>query len=130
MPASLKVDVKNRTVYSSFEGLISDSDLLAHGSAIKNHPDFNPRFSEIVDFSKVTELRVTVGFINSLAKSGSVYSAASKHAVIAPHDLSFGIARMYQILAEDTRPTLAVVRSMDEARKFVGIPSEVETSDQ
>ncbi len=130
MPASVKVDVHNGIVYSSFEGSVNDSELIAHGSAIRNHPDFNPQFSEIVDFSKVIELRVTVGFINSLAKSNSIYSAISKHAVIAPHDLSFGIARMYQILAEDTRPNLAVVRSMAEARKFVGIEAATETSDQ
>ena len=123
MPARVEVDVKNRIVYSAFEGKISDSDLLAHGNVIKNHPDFNPEFSEIVDFSEVTELRVTVGFINSMAKSGSLYSPGSKHAVIAPHDLSFGIARMYQMLAQDTRPNLAVVRSMAEARRFVGIGS-------
>lgn len=123
MPASLRVDVKNEIVYSSFRGRLSDSDLLAHGEALKNHPDFNPAFSEIVDFSEVTELKVTVGFINTMAKSSSVYSADSKHAVIAPHDLTYGIARMYQMLAEDTRPNVAVVRSMAEARKFLGIAS-------
>ena len=56
-----------------------------------------------------------------MAKSSSLYKAFSRHAVIAPHDLTFGIARMYQMLAEDTRPNVAVVRSMEEARKFVGI---------
>jgi hypothetical protein len=121
MPASVKVDVKKRIVYSSFEGMISDSDLVSHRDVLKHHPDFNPEFSEIVDFSNVTELKVTVGFINSMAKSSSLYKASSRHAVVAPHDLTFGIARMYQMLAEDTRPNVAVVRSMEEARKFVGI---------
>jgi hypothetical protein len=130
MPTSVKVDVKKGIVYSSFEGMVSDSDLIAHRDVLKNHPDFNPQFSEIVDFSKVAELRVTVGLINSLAKSSSIYSPASKHAVVAPHELSFGIARMYQMLAEDTRRNLAVVRNLTDARKFLGIEPAGETSDQ
>jgi len=125
-----KIDVKNRIVYSSFHGMLSDTDLLAHRDVLKNHPDFNSKFSEIVDFSEVTELKVTVGFINTMAKSSSLYSPASRHVVIAPHDLTFGIARMYQMLAEDTRPNVAVVRSMAEARRFVGVEPEHESSDQ
>src|SRR5437588_855142 len=96
MPAHVKIDVKNRIVYSSFYGMLSDTDLLAHRDVLKNHPDFNSKFSEIVDFSEVTELKVTVGFINTMAKSSSLYSPASRHVVIAPHDLTFGIARMYR----------------------------------
>lgn len=128
MPASVTVDVKKRIIYCSFEGKLNDSDFLAHREVLKSHPDFNREFSEILDFSDVTELRVTVGFINSWAKSSSLYSPGSKHAVVAPHDLTFGVARLYQMLAQDTRPNLAVVRSMAEARIFVGI--EAETSDQ
>ena len=121
MPASVKVDAKDRIIYSSFEGKLNDSDLLAHREVLKDHPDFDPEFSEVLDFSNVTELRVTVAFINSLAKSSSLYSPESKHAVVAPHDMTFGVARLYQMLAQDRRPNLAVVRSMAEARMFIGI---------
>lgn len=121
MPASVKVDAKNRIIYTAFEGKLNDGDFLAYRQVLKDHPDFHPEFSEVLDFSNVTELRVTVAFINSLAKSNSLYSPESKHAVVAPHDISFGVARLYQMLAQDTRPNLAVVRSMAEARMFVGI---------
>ena len=126
----MNVDVQRGIVYSSFEGTLNDHELVAHRDRIKDHPDFNPKFSEIVDFSRVTELKVTVGFINAMAKSSSIFSPTSKHAVIAPHDLTYGIARMYQMLAEDTRPNVAVVRSIAEARSFVGIEPAGETSDQ
>lgn len=121
MPAFVKVDVKNGIVYSSFEGALNDNDILAHRHVLKSHPDFNPQFSEIVDFTEVKQLKVTVQLINSMAKGDSLYSPESKHAVIAPHDLTYGVARLYQMLAQDTRPNVAVVRSMTEARKFVGI---------
>ena len=121
MPAHLKVDVENGIVYSSFEGALNDNDILTHRNLLKSHPDFNPQFSEIVDFTEVKQLKVTVGLINSMAKSDSLYSPESRHAVIAPHDLTYGVARMYQMLAQDTRPNVAVVRSMTEARRFVGI---------
>ena len=121
MPAHVKVDVKNGIVYSSFEGALNDNDILAHRDVLKSHPDFNPQFSEIVDFTGVTQLRVTVGLINSMARSDSLYSHKSRHAVVAPHDLTYGVARMYQMLAQDKRPNVAVVRNMAEARRFVGI---------
>jgi len=121
MAAHVKVDVKNGIVYSSFEGALNDNDILAHRDVLKTHPDFNPQFSEIVDFTEVKQLRVTVGLINSMAKSDSLYNPESRHAVIAPHDVTYGVARLYQMLAQDTRPNVAVVRSMAEARRFVGI---------
>ena len=128
MPASVKVDVKSGIVYSSFEGALNDNDILTHRDVLKSHPNFNPQFSEIVDFTGVTHLKVTVGLINSMAKSDSLYSPESRHAVIAPHDMTYGVARLYQMLALETRPNVAVVRSMAEAHRFVGI--EPQTSGQ
>ena len=123
MPAHVKVDVQNGIVYSSFEGALNDNDILTHRDALKRHPDFNPQFSEIVDFTEVKQLKVTVGLVNAMAKGDSLYSPESRHAVIAPHDMTYGVARLYQMLAQDTRPNVAVVRSMAEARRFVGIES-------
>ena len=117
------IDVVRKIIYSSFEGELNDEDILTHGTMLKHHPEFNPDFSEIVDFRKITRINVTVQFINSMAKSPSLFKPSSRHAVIAPHDLIYGIGRMYQMLAEETRPNMAVVRTLEEACKFLGIDS-------
>ena len=42
---------------------------------------------------------------------------------VAPKDLIYGMARMFQILGEATRPDLPVVRTMDEAYSLLQVES-------
>lgn len=40
-----------------------------------------------------------------------------------PKNFIYGLARMFQILTEDTRPELQVVRTMDEAFRLLEVKS-------
>ena len=42
--------------------------------------------------------------------------------IVAPTNLEFGLARMFQILGEPGRPLLNVVHTLDEALAVLGIP--------
>jgi hypothetical protein len=43
--------------------------------------------------------------------------------IVAPTEVGFGLARMFQIQGEVTRPLLEVMRTLDEALVRLGIPS-------
>lgn len=43
--------------------------------------------------------------------------------IVAPTTIGFGLARMFQILGESTRPLLTVVRTVDEALAALGVQS-------
>jgi hypothetical protein len=43
--------------------------------------------------------------------------------VVAPQDFLFGMMRMLQILSEEARPELHVVRTLDEAYRLLRIES-------
>ena len=47
--------------------------------------------------------------------------ASRPRVIVAPTNLEFGLARMFQILGESARPLLSVVHTLDEALAALGI---------
>jgi hypothetical protein len=43
--------------------------------------------------------------------------------LVVPDTVGFGLARMFQIMGESTRPLLEVVHTMDEALSGLGVKS-------
>lgn len=113
------VDPVQQVVIVTFAGEINDADLIGIASGTKSHPLFDPHFSEIVDFSSVTGGNVSTFALQTLARRTSIYERAAKHVVIAPQPHVFGLSRMFQVFAEETRPNTVVVHTLDEARKYL-----------
>ena len=122
----LTIDAAQRVVIVTFAGEISDADLMGIGSGTKAHPLFDPSFAEIVDFSAVTGGSVSTFAVQTLARRTSIYESGSKHVVIAPQPHVFGLTRMFQVLAEKTRPNMVVVHTRDEACKCLGLPRKTD----
>jgi len=99
---------------------VKDADLIKIASETRAHPLFDPSFSEIVDFSAVTGGRVSTFAVHTLAQRNSIYDRSSKHIVVAPQAHVFGLTRMYQAYAHETRPNLEVVRTLEEAYERLG----------
>jgi len=115
----LTIDVPQRLVVSTFTGESDDAELMSHISSIRSHPDFDPNFSEIVDFSGVTAGKISTSAVEELSRRASIFSPTSMHLIVAPQDFMFGLARMSQVFAEKTKPNVMVVRTVEEARKFL-----------
>lgn len=121
MGVQFTIDVHKGLVVSTYYGEIYDADLFDVAGLIGSNPDFDPMFSEIVDFSGVTAVAISSIAIQQKARQESIFSPTSKHAVIAPQAHIFGLARMFEVYAEQTKPNIMVVRTLDEARKFLGL---------
>ena len=121
MSVRLTVDVHQKVVIVTFAGEVSDTDLIEIGPLTNSHPLFDPNFSEIVDFTEVTGGSISAAAVQTLARRTSIYNRASKHVVVAPQPHVFGLTRMYQVYAEETRPNMVVVHSFDEARECLGL---------
>jgi hypothetical protein len=119
MPVSLTIHSDRRLVYSAFHGDVTEEEFLRHAETIKSHPNFDPSFSEIVDLRGVTELRASTETLRQMALRESVFYSDSKHVVIAAPGLVFRMARMFQNLAEETRPRLKVVKTPEEAFDYL-----------
>jgi len=113
------IDVSQGLVICTFSGELIDADLLGLASLLRSHPDLDPNFSEILDFSGITASSVSTSGVQEAAWRPSNFNPASMHVIIAPQDVIFGLARMSQVFAEKSRPNTAVVRTMDEARESI-----------
>ena len=124
MPRDLKIDPRLKLVHSIYYGELEDSDLSEQRFQISNHPDFRPDFSYILDFTGVTKLKVSTAAVRDCATSPSLFVRDAVRVMVAPAEAVFGLSRMYQVLAEETRPNLQIVRTLAEAYKVVGISGD------
>ena len=124
MGVRLTIDMSKRLVVSTFSGEVDDAELVNHVSAIRSHPDFDPSFSEIIDFSGITGGKISTSAVETMSQRPSIYNSTSMHVIIAPQDFMFGLARMSQVLAEKTKPNVLVVRTIEEAYKFMKLEKD------
>ncbi len=79
----------------------------------------------IVDFSQVTSFEVSSRAISDQAGQPPVLSDPRlPRVVIAPSPSLFGIARMFQLRGEQTRPNFHVVHTHAEAWEILGLKQE------
>ena len=109
-----EIDTVRRAIFSIHEGVVNDEDLLERQRIVAADPDFDPSLSQLADFSGATEILVSSEGVRALAEA-NLYSPESKRAFVAPSDLQYGIARMFQILRDDRPETIQIFRTREEA---------------
>jgi len=119
MPVVLKIDPHRRVVHSTFYGRINDADLLGQRERSASDPDFNPLFSDIVDFSDVTDPAITETAIAALAANPTLFSSSAIHIVVAPDGVMFQLGSKFKELAQESRPNFHVVRTRAEAYQLL-----------
>jgi hypothetical protein len=119
MPVVLKIDPQRKVVHSAFYGRITDAELLGHRKRIADDPDFFPQFSDIVDFTDVTEVAITENAIITLAANPTLFSSTALHIVIAPDVVLFQLGAKFKDLAQSSRPNFHVVRTRADAYQLL-----------
>lgn len=119
MPATFEIDHDARLVRSRAWGVLVDDDLAGTQSGVRADPRFEPDYSQLFDFSAVTEVRVTREGLRALA-SRSPFGPASRRAMVVPDDLAFGMARMYQLLSGRDPEFFRPFRSVEAAMRWLG----------
>jgi hypothetical protein len=99
-----------------------DDDLLNHQHmAAPLVASLDPR-SAIINLSAADPFVATPDGVRALARLPPVMPKIDRpRVVIAPTDYKFGIARIFEIEGETTRPSLHVVRSLREAWAILGV---------
>ncbi len=125
MAYRFEFDSANRILLLRFEGPLTNESLVEAYNAIRKYSNATDAKAGIWDFSSVTEVNVTSDVVRSLAKREPAMPDATilPRIVVAPAAHVFGIARMFQLVGESTRPLLTVVRGMDEALTALAVQS-------
>jgi len=115
VPAFYFIDKEHRVVMSSGSGVLTREDMVGHQNRLLKDPDFDPGFSQIIDFTNLTRVDVKPEDILFLAER-NVFSPRSHRAVLADNDLAFGLARMFEMIREAKGETgVRVFRDREEA---------------
>ena len=120
----LEFDAENNTVRLSFEGIVTTADVGGGAySALRAFVSSRPPCRGIADFSQVTTVEAPIHTIKERARLPPAMFGELMFVMVAPQDHVYGLSRMFSLLAEQTRPHLHVVRTMDEAYGLLGISS-------
>jgi len=119
MPADYTIDKTQRMVFSKAYGILTDQDIISHQEKLRDDPDFDPVFSQLVDCTKVTKADdLSTDAIYEMARR-NLFGAESQRAFVAPKKLLYGLFRMFQILTNDYPDELVVFKDLTEARKYL-----------
>ena len=124
MPFHFEFNKPHRVLRLVYDGEISDRDVRASiPAAIKAVAACDPA-SALIDLSGVTGGDVSTPAIRYVADHDPPFGDMPR-CYVAPTDYLYGLTRMFQILADERRPNLHVLRSVREANRLLGIPDDL-----
>lgn len=121
MDIVLDFDAKNNILRGTLEGRMTGAILLELYAGATKYVASHPPCRAILDFTRVTDFEVSSEAIRQVAASPGVVPPGYMRVLVVPQVFIYGLARMFQILGEKTRPELQVVRTMDEAYRLLGV---------
>lgn len=121
MPYHFEFDSVHRILLVVLEGEIHGMEIEHINNDIRVHvQQLNPA-AGISDFSPVTNFDVASFSLRSAALQPSPYPETTTRFIVAPTDYLFGMARMYEMIANRPMEKLRVVRSLKEALAILGV---------
>ncbi len=119
MPADYQIDKTQGLVLSRASGVMLREDLIGHGERLRADPDFKPHYRQLWDFTELTKSELSYAELSVMAKI-NVFAPTSRRAILAPVDVVFGMARMFQTLRESEGETgIRVFRKRSEALRWL-----------
>jgi hypothetical protein len=125
MPYHFEFDRKNRILLVVVTGIYDDELQLGINARIRTWATELKVAAGIGDLSAVTSCTVSSAAVQLAAKESPPYDAQTPRFLVAPGDHVYGLSRMYQIVGDDSRAALEVVRSRREALEALGAPDAV-----
>ncbi len=110
-------------------GRVPDDEFLAFYKSFFESDTFKPPMNLLVDLretnSSSRSQEALLRFAELAEAKLADITASTKVAVVAPKDLSFGLARMYEVLSDSVHWNFVVFRAMDAALAWLGLPEDL-----
>jgi hypothetical protein len=126
MEFRFEIDRGNKILLLRVSGRLTDELLAEIYQEVRTHTRAIDIRAGIIDFSSVKDWAVSSAFLRELAKQEPAMADATqrrRRILVAPAAVGFGLARMFQMLGESTRPLLEVVHTLEEALAALGAQS-------
>ncbi len=127
MPLEYRIDRERRVVFATATRTLSDEDVFTYQREAWSRTDL-VGYDEVVDLSLVEELVLASGdrvrALADLAAAMDTSGRSTKLAIVAPQDLAYGFARMfetYRTMNQSGAKLVSVFRSMRAALDWLGV---------
>jgi hypothetical protein len=119
MPAFYKILKERKVVLSTASGVFALADALAHQNQILDDPGFDPRYSQLLDFTHVTKIELSTADVHKLAER-AVFWPTSCRAILVTTDIGQGLARLFKMLRENAgEKGIRIFRNLDDALEWI-----------
>ena len=119
MPATYEIDKKRRLVITTGLDPLTLADALAHQERLLKDPDFDSRFSQIMDLTRVNFSAFGADDVRKVAER-NIFSSESRRAIVVSSTLVYGFGRMFEILREIAgEKGIRIFRDVDEAVDWI-----------
>ena len=120
MPASYRIDKSLGLVFTKGEGVLTGQDIRTHELRLREDPDFDPSYNQLIDLRDVIEFAASTEEMRTIS-TYHISNEKSRRAIVAEKDAHFGMARMYEMLRGVKPDQITVFRDMAEARHWLGL---------
>jgi len=126
MAIDFKIFEDFNLVVSRWDGAIKTDDVFPSYQKLFENEKWRPGFNEIADLRNAGMHEFKSDGLQQLNKNISNYyeGIAINVAIIAPNDLPFGIARIYEAYAYDSSECVKVFRKVNDALNWIGMKDE------
>ena len=120
MPFTIETNQSKRLLFLGGCGVLSDEDVRAMVMAAIAHSEAEGLIGALVDLTKVENMDTSQDAVKSAAATNrrSTSLQGLRFAVVAPEDIAFGLARMYELLRDDEGST-HVFREYEAALRWL-----------
>jgi hypothetical protein len=119
----LEFDAKNNVLRVTLEGHLTDAILSDACATMARCAASRPGCRGIADVTQVTHFDVSSYALRQLAETPPAIPPEQMRIFLAPTTFVYGMARMFQMLGERTRPNLHIARTLDEAYRLLQVES-------
>jgi hypothetical protein len=123
MPATYRVDLSNRVVWTRFWGSVTVEEMVAHAQHLHADPRFDPAGRQLLLFNDANPSLITLDGVRLVA-SVSAWGPGSKRALVMPSPLGMGLGRQYALMTGASPEQIATFHMLSEALAWLGLPPD------
>jgi len=98
---------------------VTKEEVLALQDQMSNDPEFDPSFSQVADFSRLTDTDVRLADVHIFAKRDA-FSIHSRRAIVVTGDVAFGFAKVFELCRQLCGASgIRVFRNREEASDWI-----------
>jgi hypothetical protein len=119
MPAFYKIDKTHKLVLSTASGVFDLVSALAHQDQLLADPEFDPSYSQLLDFTHITGTEIDAESVRKIAER-TIFWPCPRRAILINKDVEHNFVRLFQMLREnDGEDGIRIFRSLDAALAWI-----------